>query len=61
MLFPLNAAQQVDIDAIGELPATPLHPSAANTVYDLSGRRLGSATPPTSGIYIVNGRKVVVR
>ena len=61
MLFPLSVPQPIDVDAIGDLSATPLRPSAATTVYDLSGRRLGSSSPPTSGIYIVNGRKVVVR
>jgi hypothetical protein len=39
--------------------------TASNTVYDLMGRKVGteSATPPMlpKGVYIVNGRKVVVK
>ena len=34
---------------------------SVKTVYDLSGRRLSSATPKQPGIYIVNGKKYVVR
>ena len=35
------------------------HPSSTPAIYDLSGRRLSA--PPTHGIYIRDGRKVVVK
>lgn len=35
------------------------HPSATPVIYDLAGRRLSA--PPTRGVFIVNGRKVVGR
>ena len=54
MLFPLTASQQPD--GIVDLQAAECH--ADNAVYDLLGRR---TTAVGRGIYIVRGRKVVVR
>jgi hypothetical protein len=54
MLFPLTAAQQPD--GIADLQVAERH--ADNAVYDLLGRR---TTAVGRGIYIVRGRKVVVR
>ena len=39
--------------------ATPLRPAAASPRYDLSGRRI--AEPAEPGIYIMNGKKVIVK
>ncbi|MBO4811883.1 MAG: RICIN domain-containing protein [Prevotella sp.] len=61
MLFPLSALQQTD--AIAELtthPAPAFSPSSA-FIYDLSGRRYATGCKLPKGIYIVQGRKVVVR
>ena len=54
MLFPLTASQQPD--GIADLQVAERH--ADNAVYDLLGRR---TTAVGRGIYIVRGRKVVVR
>jgi O-glycosyl hydrolase len=54
MLFPLTASQQPD--GIVDLQVAECH--ADNAVYDLLGRR---TTAVGRGIYIVRGRKVVVR
>ena len=54
MLFPLTASQQPD--GIADLQVAECH--ADNAVYDLLGRR---TTAVGRGIYIVRGRKVVVR
>ena len=54
MLFPLTASQQTD--GIADLQVAERH--ADNAVYDLLGRR---TTAVGRGIYIVRGRKVVVR
>lgn len=54
MLFPLTASQQPD--GIADLQVAERH--ADNTVYDLLGR---ITTAVGRGIYIVRGRKVVVR
>lgn len=54
MLFPLTASQQPD--GIVDLQVAECH--ADNAVYDLLGRR---TTAAGRGIYIVRGRKVVVR
>ena len=54
LLFPLTASQQPD--GIADLQVAERH--ADNAVYDLLGRR---TTAVGRGIYIVRGRKVVVR
>jgi len=60
MLFPLTATQQPDAieEVIVSRDAT--NPSGDAPVYDLSGRRLGNSRQLPKGIYIVQGRKVVV-
>lgn len=61
MLFPLTTPQQPD--AIEELRANPAPASRAvdSSAYDLSGRRLAGSRRLSKGIYIVRGRKVVLR
>lgn len=54
--------QKSDGDAMHDIDAENLRGIAEDNVwYDLSGRRLGTASPRHSGIYIVNGHKRVVR
>jgi hypothetical protein len=45
---------------IDEVKAAPSQPRAV-TIYDLSGRRITAAGQLTRGIYIVNGKKIVVK
>jgi len=61
MLFPLQAVSQAD--AIEELPIErqKMLVPANQQFYDLSGRRIDSSMQLGKGIYIVNGKKVVVR
>ena len=40
---------------------SPLTVGQDEEVYDLLGRRVGTAAPLASGIYIVGGRKIIVR
>ena len=49
-------AVEVDGSGIGSIPAI----KGENTVYDLSGRKI-NAVKLQKGIYIINGRKIVVR
>jgi hypothetical protein len=49
-------AVEVDGSGIGSIPTI----KGENTVYDLSGRKI-SAVKLQKGIYIINGRKIVVR
>lgn len=48
-------------DAIPDLPADLASKRAATGVYDLSGRKVNDDTTLRRGLYIVNGRKVLVR
>ena len=59
MLFPLTASQQPS--AIKELTTSAATSPSAASAYDLSGRRLDSRHQLPKGIYIIQGRKVVVR
>ena len=61
MLFPLAAPQQTD--AIDELPMSSDMIATSNNqiIYDLSGRRIDNHRSLPKGLYIVNGRKMVVR
>ena len=59
MLFPLTASQQPS--AIKELTTSAAASPSAASAYDLSGRRLDSRHQLPKGIYIIQGRKVVVR
>ena len=61
MLFPLTASTQPD--AIEEITTnlTPAFNSSAASVYDLSGRRFANSRQLPKGIYIIQGRKMVVR
>jgi len=45
---------------IDEVKAAPSQPRAV-TIYDLSGRRITAAGQLTRSIYIVNGKKIVVK
>ena len=57
MLFPLTSPQLINgIDQ--HLVASPV--STSQGIYDLSGRRIDNNQPLSKGIYIVNGKKVVV-
>ena len=60
MLFPLNSSQKTD--AIHELPMSQerMMQSAEKRIYDLSGRRMGNRGGLNKGLYIINGRKVVI-
>ncbi|MBR5608643.1 MAG: hypothetical protein IKW44_09680, partial [Bacteroidaceae bacterium] len=49
-------AVEVDGSGIGSIPTI----KGENTVYDLSGRKI-NAVKLQKGIYIINGRKIVVR
>ena len=60
--FYINGVNEDITTDIVALPAS-LRNSSEDTVFDLQGRKLNSlpTTPRRSGIYIVNGRKQVVR
>ena len=58
MLFPLTSSPFTD--AIQQHCAEPSE-HINQGVYDLSGRRLDNTRPLSKGIYIMQGRKVVVR
>ncbi|MBQ9362906.1 MAG: hypothetical protein IJT97_05715 [Bacteroidaceae bacterium] len=61
MLFPLTASQiSTAIEDVTETIASPTTLSD-NYIYDLSGRRLDNSRPLHKGIYIIQGRKVVVK
>ena len=63
MLFPLTALPQTDgIDQLAADPATttPRPDALSHRIYDLQGRTI-PASRMTKGVYIVNGRKRVVR
>ena len=45
----------IEFDSVEEMAVAPV----VNTIYDLFGRRIETVTVP--GIYIVNGRKVVIK
>ncbi|MBR2154513.1 MAG: hypothetical protein IJ901_07865 [Bacteroidaceae bacterium] len=59
MLFPLTAPQLSTAieDVAEEVPAA----QRTTSVYDLSGRRLSADRPLSKGIYIVDGKKVMVK
>ena len=61
MLFPLSATQQTN--GIEELSRNlTSHPSPLTSqIYDLSGRRIDNRQSLPKGIYIVRGKKVVIR
>ena len=58
MLFPLTSSPFTD--AIQQHCAEPSE-HINQGIYDLSGRRLDNTRPLSKGIYIMQGRKVVVR
>ena len=58
MLFPLNTPQQGT--AIREMATSDHHQSPTSTCYDLSGRRVDNSHQLPKGLYIIEGRKVVV-
>ena len=61
MLFPLSATQQTNgIEEISCNLTSHLSPLTSQ-IYDLSGRRIDNRQSLTKGIYIVRGKKVVVR
>ena len=49
-----------DIDGISQ-PIAPTEKSADAAVYDLSGRRISASSMLPKGIYIIHGKKVVIR
>lgn len=50
--------QEVDIDRYTGIAATAVEGQKSTAIYNLSGQRV---VKPTKGLYIVNGRKVVVK
>jgi O-glycosyl hydrolase len=61
MLFPLSATQQTNgIEELSRKLTSLLSPLTSQ-IYDLSGRRIDNRQSLTKGIYIVRGKKVVVR
>ena len=61
MLFPLSATQQTNgIEEISRNLTSHLSPLTSQ-IYDLSGRRIDNRQSLPKGIYIVRGKKVVVR
>ena len=51
-----------DPTAIDRHALVPVNPSSITTVYDLSGRKVGSSLDGMSkGLYIVNGKKLLVK
>jgi hypothetical protein len=52
--FPIKSSKETGIE---EIISTPEN-TEDGTMYDLHGRRI--ITPTTSGIYIQNGKKVIV-
>lgn len=55
-IVDFDAARE-EAETTGIRNARPSGQSKDNVVYDLQGRRV---TPPTRGIYIVNGKKVII-
>ncbi|MBR5466343.1 MAG: exo-alpha-sialidase [Bacteroidaceae bacterium] len=53
--FPIKSTNETDIDEIISNPEN----AENDAMYDLQGRRI--TTPQTSGIYIQNGKKVIVK
>ena len=61
MLFPLSATQQTNgIEEISRNLTSHLSPLTSQ-IYDLSGRRIDNRQSLPKGIYIVRGKKVVIR
>jgi O-glycosyl hydrolase len=62
MLFPLTApAESTGITPLNSHRHSPsLREGLEGSTYDLSGRRLNNGQPLTKGIYIRDGRKVVI-
>ena len=58
MLFPLGSSQQAS--AIREVAGTTAPVAADHRIYDLTGRRIDRSQLRSRGIYLVNGRKVVL-
>ena len=52
--------QEVPATGIEEIAPSQNNRSTAHGIYDLSGRRLNS-TKLQKGLYIINGRRVVIR
>ena len=50
-----------DFDAIRDIRTDASGSAASSAVYDLSGRLLNSNAPTRKGIYIVGGKKVIVK
>ena len=61
MLFPLAAPQQQNSIEETLMPSDVTATATSKKIYDLSGRRIDNRQSLSKGIYIVRGKKVVVR
>ena len=61
MLFPLAAPQQQNSIEETLIPSDVTATATSKKIYDLSGRRIDNRQSLSKGIYIVRGKKVVVR
>ena len=61
MLFPLAAPQQQNSIEETLMPSDVTATATSKKIYDLSGRRIDNCQSLSKGIYIVRGKKVVVR
>jgi hypothetical protein len=55
----IDTQLQVEAEGIEDLPASK--ETATKTIYDLSGRKVTDRHTQQKGIYIINGKKTVIR